>query len=135
VSNNSAQSGGIGTAGALLVAFVVLKLCGVIAWSWWWVISPVWIPAGLLIAVFVLIALAAYGSVWWESLPAKRAAKRAGDQGDVARSRSPFGPVRRWGYRPVDVERMRLHADRPSDAEALRGDAERLREDRERTGW
>lgn len=29
---------------ALLVAFIVLKLCGVIAWSWVWVLSPLWIP-------------------------------------------------------------------------------------------
>ena len=28
----------------LTVAFVVLKLCNVIAWSWWWVLSPIWIP-------------------------------------------------------------------------------------------
>jgi hypothetical protein len=37
----------------LLVAFVVLKLVGAIAWSWWWVLSPVWIPAGLVL--FVLL--------------------------------------------------------------------------------
>lgn len=30
-------------ASLLTVAFVVLKLCGVIAWSWWWVVSPTWI--------------------------------------------------------------------------------------------
>ena len=30
----------------LLVAFVVLKLCGVIDWSWWWVLSPAWIAVG-----------------------------------------------------------------------------------------
>lgn len=28
----------------LTVAFVVLKLCNVITWSWWWVLSPIWIP-------------------------------------------------------------------------------------------
>ena len=27
----------------LTVAFIVLKLCGVINWSWWWVLSPMWI--------------------------------------------------------------------------------------------
>ena len=27
----------------LTVAFVVLKLCKVISWSWWWVVSPLWI--------------------------------------------------------------------------------------------
>lgn len=30
-------------ASLLTVAFVVLKLCGVIAWSWWLVVSPTWI--------------------------------------------------------------------------------------------
>lgn len=38
----------------LLVAFVVLKLCGVIAWSWWWVLSPLWIPAAFVLAILVL---------------------------------------------------------------------------------
>jgi hypothetical protein len=30
--------------------FIVLKLTGVIAWSWWWVLSPVWI-SGILVVV------------------------------------------------------------------------------------
>ena len=36
-------SGGIGFVGLLTIAFVVLKLCGVISWSWVWVLSPLWI--------------------------------------------------------------------------------------------
>ena len=40
----------------LTVAFVVLKLCGVINWSWLWVFSPLWIPAALIL-VFILIIL------------------------------------------------------------------------------
>ena len=28
----------------LTTAFVVLKLLGVIAWSWWWVTAPLWLP-------------------------------------------------------------------------------------------
>jgi fatty-acid desaturase len=28
----------------LLLIFIVLKLCGVITWSWWWVFSPIWLP-------------------------------------------------------------------------------------------
>lgn len=43
--SSSSSSSGIGFAGALTVAFVVLKLTGVIAWSWWWVLSPIWISA------------------------------------------------------------------------------------------
>lgn len=38
----------------LLVAFVVLKLVGLINWSWWWVLSPVWIP----VCIFAVIVLA-----------------------------------------------------------------------------
>lgn len=39
----------------LLVAFVVLKLVGVINWSWWWVLSPIWIMFGVAGLVFVAI--------------------------------------------------------------------------------
>lgn len=35
----------------LLVVFIVLKLCGVVDWSWWWVLSPVWIN---LIITFII---------------------------------------------------------------------------------
>lgn len=44
----------------LTVAFVVLKLCNVINWSWWWVLSPLWIPpfaVGLAIVLVVFICL------------------------------------------------------------------------------
>lgn len=43
------------TLSLLLVAFVVLKLCGVIDWPWIWVLSPIWIP--LVIAGIVLLAV------------------------------------------------------------------------------
>lgn len=42
--------------GALTLIFIVLKLTGVIAWSWWWVLSPLWISFGLGL-IFVIIAL------------------------------------------------------------------------------
>ena len=28
----------------LTIALIVLKLCNVISWSWWWVLAPLWIP-------------------------------------------------------------------------------------------
>lgn len=34
---------GYSLATILTLIFVCLKLTGVIAWSWWWVISPLWI--------------------------------------------------------------------------------------------
>lgn len=43
--NDKQASDGIGFTDLLTVAFIVLKLCGVIAWSWWWVLSPLWISA------------------------------------------------------------------------------------------
>lgn len=33
----------MGIAEVLLVVFIILKLCNVIDWSWWWVLSPLWI--------------------------------------------------------------------------------------------
>lgn len=42
----------------LVVAFIVLKLCGVIKWSWIWVLAPFWIPIiFIVIIVFVLFAI------------------------------------------------------------------------------
>ena len=43
------------TLSLLLVAFIVLKLCGVIDWSWWWVLSPLWIPLGILILILLVV--------------------------------------------------------------------------------
>lgn len=45
------NSNGINFTGLLLIAFIVLKLCNVITWSWIWVLSPFWIPVALLILV------------------------------------------------------------------------------------
>lgn len=50
--SSSSSSGGIGFTGLLTVLFVGLKLTNVIAWSWWWVLSPIWIS----FLLFVLIA-------------------------------------------------------------------------------
>jgi len=38
----------------LLLAFIVLKLCNVISWSWWWVLSPVWISLLLIVPIMIL---------------------------------------------------------------------------------
>jgi hypothetical protein len=41
----------------LQVAFIILKLCHVIKWSWWWVLAPTWIS--FLLAIFLVIILIA----------------------------------------------------------------------------
>lgn len=48
---------GPGFLGCLLLVFIVLKLCSVITWSWWWVLSPLWIPAGIAIFFFALAGI------------------------------------------------------------------------------
>ena len=50
-------SGGIGFTGLLTIVFIILKLLDKIDWSWWWVLSPLWISA--LVAVFLLIVFGA----------------------------------------------------------------------------
>lgn len=46
------SSGGIGFAGLLTIVFITLKLTGVIAWSWLWVLSPLWIS--FLLALLII---------------------------------------------------------------------------------
>lgn len=48
-------NGGIGYGGLLTIAFIVLKLCGVISWKWIWVLAPMWISIGLLLLIGILI--------------------------------------------------------------------------------
>ena len=55
-SSSSAGGGGIGLAGALTVLFVGLKLTGYIDWSWWWVVSPIWISLSV-VALFLTVLL------------------------------------------------------------------------------
>lgn len=45
------SSGGVGFLGLLQIAFIVLKLCKVIGWSWVWVLSPTWIGILLIIVL------------------------------------------------------------------------------------
>lgn len=53
--NNNNSSGGLSLASVLTIVFVVLKLCGVIDWSWWWVLSPIWISLGLTLVIVIVV--------------------------------------------------------------------------------
>ncbi len=57
----SASTGGVGFVGLLQVAFIVLKLCGIINWSWLWILAPIWITAGIVVLLlciaFILASL------------------------------------------------------------------------------
>lgn len=53
-NNNQTTYHGIGVAGLLGVAFVILKLCHVINWSWWWVTAPFWGPFGVGLVIILI---------------------------------------------------------------------------------
>lgn len=58
MNNNNNSSGGIGFCGLLTILFVALKLLKVITWSWVWVLSPFWIPFGLVILILIIVFIA-----------------------------------------------------------------------------
>jgi len=53
--------------GLLTIIYMVLKLTGVINWSWWWVLSPLWLPVVLvlfvLLVVFTVVFIVEYNKV------------------------------------------------------------------------
>lgn len=61
---NNKNTGGVGFLGLLTLLFIGLKLTGYIAWSWIWVLAPLWIPISIaLLIIFVLILLVALGKL------------------------------------------------------------------------
>lgn len=62
MSDNNRGSDGIGICTVLFVVFLVLKLCGTINWSWWWITAPLWAPAALgilLLGIVIILVLIA----------------------------------------------------------------------------
>lgn len=57
---DSGSGGGLGLAGVLTVIFFVLKVIGVIDWSWIWVFSPLWISVLLFTSVLGTLLFIAY---------------------------------------------------------------------------
>ena len=55
---------GLNLGEVILVVFIILKLTKVIDWSWWWVLSPIWI--GIIVVILVLGYIAI--RVWIERL-------------------------------------------------------------------
>lgn len=56
-SSSTPSSGGVGVTGLLGVLFIGLKLGGVIAWPWMWVLAPFWIPLVFVVAVLAVIGV------------------------------------------------------------------------------
>jgi len=51
---------GPGFLGILTIVFITLKLTGYIAWSWWWVLSPLWGGFAIAFTIFAIVVLIAY---------------------------------------------------------------------------
>lgn len=57
-NNQNVQiTGRIGFFGLLTILFIALKLTGYITWSWWWVLSPIWIPWLIILVILAIAAL------------------------------------------------------------------------------
>ena len=50
---SSRTSRGVSVAGVLQIIFIVLKLIGVIDWSWWVVFLPTIIPASVILLILI----------------------------------------------------------------------------------
>lgn len=57
---DSNSSGGIGFVGLLTLVFITLKLIDKIDWSWWWVLSPIWISGAFCLFVVSCVLITAY---------------------------------------------------------------------------
>lgn len=53
-SSETVVRSGLGFLEALTLLFIALKLCGVISWSWWWVLAPLWMPIALVLLILVV---------------------------------------------------------------------------------
>lgn len=59
----------------VFIVFLILKLTGLIDWSWWWVTAPLWISLLSGIAILAVIGIAAliFSGIyilieWWKKL-------------------------------------------------------------------
>ena len=53
--SSTAAGGGIGFCGLLTIVFIVLKLLGVISWSWFWVLSPLIFSIALALLIILVV--------------------------------------------------------------------------------
>jgi hypothetical protein len=76
MSQKTNTSGGIGFAGMLTVLFIGLKLTDNIDWSWWWVLSPLWIPLGVVLSIIGTIIVLKIIALIYTNLTSKNKNER-----------------------------------------------------------
>lgn len=42
----------------LFMVFLILKLVGVISWSWWWITAPLWMPTAFMVILAITFGIA-----------------------------------------------------------------------------
>ena len=60
MSSSKSKTVSFPTLGILGLIFVTLKLAEigvVVTWSWWWVLSPFWIPLAIVLAIFAVVGV------------------------------------------------------------------------------
>lgn len=62
MSNSSSSNSGIGFVGLLTILFIGLKLTNYVTWSWWWVLSPIWISASFTISLLIIVFLVMFAA-------------------------------------------------------------------------
>jgi len=60
IMSKESYSSGISFMGALTILFTALKLTNYIDWSWWWVLSPMWLPLFILLLSAGLLSVIKY---------------------------------------------------------------------------
>lgn len=53
--NKQISNSGLTFLDVLAIVFIVLKLLGKITWSWFWVLSPIWISLIILIIIIIVL--------------------------------------------------------------------------------
>lgn len=65
-------NGGCGFCGLLTIAFIVLRLCNVIHWSWWLVLLPTLISTALPIVIILVILFVCIIINWIDNIKLKK---------------------------------------------------------------
>jgi hypothetical protein len=55
--SNESKGGGVGICTVVGIVFIILKCCGVLNWSWVWILSPFWIPVALVIFLLIILGI------------------------------------------------------------------------------
>ena len=55
--NNNSSKGGVSIVGVVQIVFIVLKLCNLINWSWFWVLSPILFSVILVILLIIILSI------------------------------------------------------------------------------